>query len=127
MQGIIIVGDIDVDKVEAAVKRIFADIPAPVNPAKREYTEVADNDKPLVSIATDKEASNMVLSIFYKHDKMPKELYATAAGLMKDYMENVVETMINERMSTAETGNTISLLTDRLQDLPLRWPACEVP
>ena len=60
LQGIIIVGDIDVDKVEAAVKRIFADIPAPVNPAKREYTEVADNDKPLVSIATDKEASNMV-------------------------------------------------------------------
>ena len=35
LQGIIIVGDIDVDKVEAAVKRIFADIPAPVNPAKR--------------------------------------------------------------------------------------------
>lgn len=99
LQGIIIVGDIDVDKVEAAVKRIFADIPAPVNPAKREYTEVADNDKPLVSIATDKEASNMVLSIFYKHDKMPKELYATAAGLMKDYMENVVETMINERFA----------------------------
>ena len=99
LQGIIIVGDIDVDKVEAAVKRIFADIPAPVNPAKREYTEVADNDKPLVSIATDKEASNMILSIFYKHDKMPKELYATAAGLMKDYMENVVETMINERFA----------------------------
>ena len=41
----------------------------------------------------------MVLSIFYKHDKMPKELYATAAGLMKDYMENVVETMINERFA----------------------------
>ena len=99
LQGIIIVGDIDVDKVEAAVKRIFADIPAPANPAKREYTEVADNDKPLVSIATDKEASNIILSIFYKHDKMPKELYATGAGLMKDYMENVVEMMINERFA----------------------------
>lgn len=34
LQGIIIVGDIDVDKVEAAVKRIFADIPAPTNPAQ---------------------------------------------------------------------------------------------
>ena len=86
-------------QVEAAVKRIFADIPAPTNPAKREYTEVADNDEPLVSIATDKEASNIILSIFYKHDKMPKELYATGAGLMKDYMENVVETMINERFA----------------------------
>ena len=30
---------------------------------------------------------------------MPHELYATAAGLMKDYMENVIETMINERFA----------------------------
>lgn len=115
MQGIIIVGDIDVDKVEAAVKRIFADIPAPVNPAKREYTEVADNDKPLVSIATDKEASNMILSIFYKHDKMPKELYATAAGLMKDYMENVVETMINERFAEMMQKRILPLSPPRLR------------
>ena len=97
LQGIVVVGDIDVDQVEAAIKKIFADIHAPVNPAIREYITVEDNVEPLVSIATDKEASNLILSIFYKHDQMPKEMYATAAGLLKDYMSNVAVTMMNER------------------------------
>lgn len=99
LQAIIIVGDVHVDEVEAAIKKIFADIPAPANAAKREMITVADNDKPLVSIAKDKEASSMILSIFYKHEKMPPEMYATAAGIVKDYMESVVETMLNERFN----------------------------
>ena len=36
MQAIIIVGDVNVDQVEATIKKMFADVPAPVNPAKRE-------------------------------------------------------------------------------------------
>lgn len=97
LQAIIIVGDIDVDKVEAAVKKIFKDIPTPVNPALREEFEVADNDLPLVSIATDKEASNAILSIYYKHDKLPKDMSATITGLVKDYIQSVAATMMNER------------------------------
>lgn len=99
LQAIIIVGDVNVDQVETDIKKIFSDIPAPVNPAKREFFTVADNDEPLVAIATDKEASNTILSILYKHEKMPAEMYATVAGLVKDYMESAVETMINERFS----------------------------
>lgn len=57
----------------------------------------------------------MVLSIFYKHDKMPKELYATAAGLMKDYMENVVETMINERFAEMMQKRILPLSPPRLR------------
>ena len=50
LQAIIIVGDINVDQVETAVKRIFADIPAPVNAAPRPLFEVPDNDMPLISV-----------------------------------------------------------------------------
>lgn len=99
LQAIIVVGDIDVDKVEATVKKMFADIPAPVNPAPREIFEVADNDMPLISIATDKEASNTLLYIFYKHDKMPQDMYGTIAGLVKDYIQNVAASMMNERFN----------------------------
>lgn len=99
LQGIIIVGDIDVDKVEAAVKRIFADIPAPVNPAPRTMFEVPDNDMPLISVATDKEASNTILSISYKHEKMPQDMYGTIAGLVKDYIQNIAATIMNERFN----------------------------
>ena len=99
LQAIVIVGDVNPDEVEAAIKKIFADIPKPVNPAIREYITVEDNIEPLVSVAKDKEASNMILSIFYKHDKMPKEMYATAAGLVKDYMSNIAVTIVNERLN----------------------------
>lgn len=99
LQAITIVGDINVDRVEAAVKKIFADIPAPVNPAPRKMFEVADNDMPLISIATDKEASNTILSIFYKHEKMPQDMYGTIAGVVKDYIQSVAATMMNERFN----------------------------
>lgn len=96
-QAIIVVGDIDVDQVEADIKRIFADIPAPVDAAVREEFEVPDNDLPLLSIAKDKEASNTILYLFYKHDKLPKEMYGTLTGLVKDYIQQVCAVMMNER------------------------------
>lgn len=97
LQAIIVVGDVEVDRVEEALKRIFADIPAPVDAAERREEAVPDNDKPLVSIARDKEASNTILYLFYKHDKLPKELNATATGLVMDYLQSVCAAMMNER------------------------------
>ena len=79
LQAIIVVGDVNVDQVEATIKKMFADVPAPVNPAKREQVSVPDNDLPLISIAKDKEASNTILYIFYKHDKLPNDLNRTIA------------------------------------------------
>ena len=43
LQGIVIVGDINVDEIEAKLKKVFADVKAPVNPAERIYYPVADN------------------------------------------------------------------------------------
>lgn len=98
LQAVIVVGDIHVDEVEAAIKKIFSDIPAPVHAAVRETFEVPDNDMPLLSIAKDKEASNTILYLYYKHDKLPKELSGTVAGLIKDYIQNVSALMMNERL-----------------------------
>ena len=56
LQGIVIVGDINVDEVEAKIKAMWSDIPKPVNPAERVYFPVPDNDKPIVSVITDPEA-----------------------------------------------------------------------
>lgn len=89
LQAIIVVGDVNVDQVEATIKKMFADVPAPVNPAKREQVSVPDNDLPLISIAKDKEASNTILYIFYKHDKLPNDLNRTIAGLVKDYIQQI--------------------------------------
>lgn len=97
LQAIIVVGDVNVDQVEASLKKMFADVPAPVNPAKRTQFAVPDNDMPLISIAKDKEASNTILYLFYKHDKLPEDLNSTVAGLVKDYIQNISATIMAER------------------------------
>ena len=99
LQGIIIVGDIDVDQIEAKIKTLFADIPKPVNPAERIYYPVPDNEEPLIGMSTDKEATSTQIMIFFKHDVMPKEQKATIQGLLYDYFTQVGSEMINERFN----------------------------
>lgn len=97
LQAVIIVGDVDVDEVEARIKSMFADIPAPTAPAKREYEPVPDNKEPLVSIAKDKEATQIVLSIYYKHDRLSDEMNETKAGLEQGYVRAIVGSIMDER------------------------------
>lgn len=62
LQGIVIVGDIDVDAVEAKIKTMFADIPAQPNAAERIYYPVADNKEPIICIL---KTRNSLMSKFY--------------------------------------------------------------
>lgn len=97
LQGLVIVGDIDVDKVEAKIKTLFADIAKPVNPAVRTEFEVKDNDAPIVNIATDPEAAQTQVMVFYKRDLMPKQFRPTAASLVNYYLSAVTQKMLNAR------------------------------
>lgn len=96
-QAIIVVGDIDVDKIEADIKRIFSHIPKHENPAERFIVEVADNEEPIVAIATDPEATSTDVSIMFKTDVLPRELRGTIAGLMMDYLKQVISSMTVSR------------------------------
>ena len=42
LQGIVVVGDIDVDRIEGKIKELFSKIEKPVNPEERVYSPVAD-------------------------------------------------------------------------------------
>lgn len=99
LQGLVIVGDIDVDYVENKIKELFKDVPAPVNPAERIYTTVEDNDEPIVAIATDAEATTTQLSISFKADPTPQEVRGSVFGLVEDYMKQVITTAVNERLA----------------------------
>ncbi|MGE0078803.1 MAG: M16 family metallopeptidase [Bacteroidales bacterium] len=98
LQSIVIIGDIDVDKVEQKIKSLFADIAKPVNPATREFFELPDNDQPLVGIASDPEARNTMLNVYYKHDATPKD--AKNIGYLKDKMVwDLISSMLSSRLS----------------------------
>jgi zinc protease len=98
LQGIIIIGDIDVNEVESHLKHIFEDIPAPIDPAERIRFQVADNAEPIVSICTDPEETSYDISVFYKHDIVPFEERGDIQYWVKGYIDNLVATMYNNRM-----------------------------
>ena len=98
LQGIIIIGDIDVNQIESRLKEMFADIPAPVDPAERVYFPVADNAEPIVSIATDPEETNYEIMMSYKHDIVPFEERGDIQYWIKGYIDELVSTMYNNRM-----------------------------
>ena len=99
LQGIIIVGDIDVDRVEAKIKTMFADIPKPVDPAERIYFPVPDNDEPIVSVITDPEAVRTQVTLYIKHDVIPSQLKKTQAELMIGFMKSLSSSMLSDRLS----------------------------
>ena len=99
LQAIIIVGDVDVDQVERKIKTLFSAIPKPVNPAPKELFLVSDNDRPLVSIAKDKEMTNMILTFYYKHDQIPFQFKGTIAELITDYEHAVISLVMQERFA----------------------------
>ena len=98
LQGIIIIGDVDVNEVENLLKSIFEDIPAPINPAERTRFQVADNAEPIVSICTDPEETNYNISLYYKHDIVPFEERGDVQYWLKGYIDQLVSTMYNNRM-----------------------------
>ncbi|WP_243348056.1 M16 family metallopeptidase [Parabacteroides sp. FAFU027] len=99
LQAIIVVGDVNVDQVEAKLKKIFSDIPKPVNAAKRIMYPVPDNVKPLVSVASDKEATNTTIAVFFKHNPLPEEVKPTAIALVQNYLTGLGQMMLNNRLS----------------------------
>ena len=98
LQGIIVIGDIDVDQIENRLKEMFADIPAPVNPAERVYFPVADNDEPIVTIATDVEETSYDISISYKHDITPIEMRGDMNYWIGTIVERLISQMFNNRL-----------------------------
>lgn len=97
-QGLVIVGDIDVDKVEAKIKEMFSSIEMPENPAERVYFPVPDNKEPIVAIEKDKEQTNVVIYVFNKHDIIPNEAKTTMDYLLVNYATDIMSQMLNARL-----------------------------
>lgn len=98
-QGILIVGDIDVDKVEQKIKTIFADFKMDPNAPERLYYPVEDNIEPLVSVQTDREAQGTTFRIWYKQDVLPAELKPTQINLIHTYATDMMANMLNTRLA----------------------------
>ncbi len=99
LQGIFIVGDIDVARTEAKVKEMFADIEMPANPAERTIFPVPDTPGTIYAIGKDKEQSNAMFFLMFKFEPMPREMRSTVGYLVYDYMISMIDAMLNNRFN----------------------------
>ena len=97
-QAIIVVGDVDVDAVEASVKRIFADIPAPVDPRPKDIIPIPDNEEPLVGILTDPEQTASVILTVWRSQPLPEIMNNTPQAFMIDVVEDLITHVMDERL-----------------------------
>lgn len=106
LQGLVIVGDIDVDAVEAQIKELFADIPAKVNPEPKVMHQIPDNEEPIIGIITDPEATNTSVALYLKRDPIPMEFRGYGKVYLNDMVYELINDMMGERLNDiASQGN----------------------
>ena len=98
-QAIIVVGDIDVDQIEAKIKALWADVPARVNRGERPLYSVDDNMEPIVAIVRDKEAQYTRIEMEFKKPQLPKQFRCTDAAYVQNIAIELVCDMFNNRLT----------------------------
>lgn len=98
LQGLVIVGDINVDSIEAKLRRIYADVPKRVNPAPRPYFRLEDNAEPIVAIITDPEARQTRIDIEFRHEPQSDRSRASFAGYLATIYQNLISNMLGLRL-----------------------------
>ena len=99
-QAVVVVGDIDVDKIEAQIKSLMSDIPAPAaDAAVKEEIIVPDNAEPIISIFEDPEMLESDAGIFIKRAAMPKQMNNTIIAEQFSLINALGSAMANARFA----------------------------
>ena len=97
-QAIIVVGDVDVDKIEQKIKDLFSPIKLPENRALVTAEPVPDNNEAIIVIDKDKEQRYNIVSLMMKHESFPDSLKGTMAYIIADYIKDAAISMLNDRL-----------------------------
>lgn len=100
-QGIIVVGDIDLDHTEALIKKLFGKVKNPENQAPIVAEPVPDNHQPIVIIDKDKENPNSVVEIIFKHEAYPDSKKNTTDYILHLFKKNIALMLLNSRLAEA--------------------------
>jgi zinc protease len=109
LQAIIVVGDVNVDRLENKIKEMFSTIVMPENAKPRPVFDVPDNQGINIVIGSDKELSDVIGSIYFKHDVYPKDKKNTLEYIKFDYLTDMVSAMLGQRLKDIQLDPTSPL------------------
>ncbi|WP_289764670.1 M16 family metallopeptidase [uncultured Duncaniella sp.] len=98
-QAVVVVGDIDVDRIEGKIKEMFSSIEMPENAAERKYEPVPDHKGTIYAIGSDPEQKTLIGQLMFISDPLPKEMKNTPMYYVQSYIEGMIGAMINNRLS----------------------------
>ena len=97
-QALVIVGDVDVDHIEAQIKELFKDCVLDPNAAQVVDETVPDNETPIIVVDKDKEQRYSEVSVMFKHEAASREDKGNMGYLVYDYIKDMVSGMLNTRL-----------------------------
>ncbi len=98
LQAIAIVGDVNVDQVEATIKAKFSNIPAVENELPRTDFEIPFHKETRYVLVKDKESSQYVVNIYIKHPAV-KPADKNLSYYRDQYVTELFNTMMRERIT----------------------------
>lgn len=96
LMAVVVVGDIDVDKMEGKIKTYFNRLEPTKNPRERKKYEIPAHKETYVKILQDKESAFNTLRMTYKQ---PNESMRTADDYRRNLMYELYQTMLGERLA----------------------------
>ena len=97
-QALVIVGDVDVDHIEAQIKELFKDAVLDPNAAQVVDEPVPDNDQPIIVVDKDKEQQFSQVYVMFKHEATTKEEKGDILYMVEDYIKSMIGSMLNDRL-----------------------------
>ena len=97
LQAIAIIGDVDVEEIEAKIKALFSSIPAVKNLIERTQVRIPDNDELIYDMGMDKEVTSSNISFGIRHDKSLKN--ETIADLKESLLNGMATSIITTRFN----------------------------
>ena len=107
-QAVIVVGDIDVDHIEAKIKELFGPIPAKEDQKPKAHLTIEDHDTPRLGVITDPETTNPSIEVMWHSEAAPEAFNATLYGQMDKLVKRVVSRVMSERFAdiTSKPGSS---------------------
>ncbi len=99
LQGIVVVGDIDVDATEQKIKTIFADAKMSKDAPQRIYYGVSDYQQPLIVSTNDKEMPYELVALSQKIPAISPEMKRSQRGMKQQLIRLLVVQMCDDRLS----------------------------
>ncbi len=96
LMAVVAVGDFEPRQVESMIRERFSSLKNPAKPRPRQLFPVPGHEEPLVAIATDPEATDTTVALYWKHPRQRQDRFG-------DYRQSIVEAlyhaMLNGRLA----------------------------